>query len=155
MFERYSDLARKAIAKANWEAVRRGNAAIDTPHLLLGLIGQADGGAVTALRQIGTDLDRLRADVDQQLEPGPNELVAKLPKTPAVKKAVEYAIEEARSMNLNYTGTEHLLVGLILQLDTPAGAALKNAGVSLAAVRAALIAGADARGQHDGARTIP
>jgi ATP-dependent Clp protease ATP-binding subunit ClpC len=36
----------------------------------------------------------------------------KLPTTSRAKKVIEYAIEEARSFNHNYVGTEHLLLGL-------------------------------------------
>ena len=46
-------------------------------------------------------------------------------------------------MCLHYVGTEHLLVGLLRQPDTAAGAALAHAGVRLADVRAALSPGAD------------
>jgi ATP-dependent Clp protease ATP-binding subunit ClpC len=143
MFERFSDRSRKAMAVANREGLRRGNEMIDTAHVLLGLIGQTDGRAVTALRQLHCDLDRLRADAEERIVPGDQAPVARLPQTPAVKKATEYAILEARAMCLHYVGTEHLLVGLLRQPDTAAGAALAHAGVRLADVRAALSPGAD------------
>jgi ATP-dependent Clp protease ATP-binding subunit ClpC len=37
--------------------------------------------------------------------------MASLPQTPRAKKVIEYAIEEARNLNHNYVGTEHLLLG--------------------------------------------
>jgi ATP-dependent Clp protease ATP-binding subunit ClpA len=41
----------------------------------------------------------------------------KLPQTPRAKKVIERAMEEARAMNHNYVGTEHLLLSLLREED--------------------------------------
>jgi ATP-dependent Clp protease ATP-binding subunit ClpA len=58
-----------------------------------------------------------------------------LPQTPGAKKVIQYAIEEARRLNHNYVGTEHLLLGLLCEQDGIAAQVLANLGVRLDAVR--------------------
>ena len=57
--------------------------------------------------------------------------MGKLPQTPRAKKVLEYAIEEARHLNHNYVGTEHLLLGLLREQDGVAAQVLMNLGVKL------------------------
>ncbi|MDP6677248.1 MAG: Clp protease N-terminal domain-containing protein, partial [Pirellulales bacterium] len=61
--------------------------------------------------------------------------MGKLPQTPRAKKVIEYAIEEARSLNHNYVGTEHLLLGLLREQDGVAAQVLMNLGLKLEDVR--------------------
>src|SRR5690242_20763557 len=61
--------------------------------------------------------------------------MGKLPQTPRAKKVIEYAIEEARNLNHNYVGTEHLLLGLLREHDGVAAQVLMNLGLKLEEVR--------------------
>jgi ATP-dependent Clp protease ATP-binding subunit ClpC len=61
--------------------------------------------------------------------------MGKLPQTPRAKKVIEYAIEEARNLNHNYVGTEHLLLGLLREQDGVAAQVLMNLGLKLEEVR--------------------
>jgi ATP-dependent Clp protease ATP-binding subunit ClpC len=55
--------------------------------------------------------------------------------TDRARRAVVLAQHEARLLNHNYIGTEHLLLGLIAEGDGVAATALESLGISLAAVR--------------------
>lgn len=55
--------------------------------------------------------------------------------TEKARRVVVYAQEEARMLNQNYIGTEHLLLGLIREEDGIAYKALTNLGVNLVDVR--------------------
>ena len=55
--------------------------------------------------------------------------------TDRARRAVVLAQEEARMLNHNYIGTEHLLLGLVREYDGVAGKALTSLGISLEAVR--------------------
>jgi len=55
--------------------------------------------------------------------------------TPLAKKVIEYAIEEARSLNHEYIGTEHILLGLLRESEGIAAQVLVNLGVSIERVR--------------------
>jgi len=55
--------------------------------------------------------------------------------TDRARRAVVLAQEEARMLNHNYIGTEHILLGLIRECDGVAARALESLGISLEAVR--------------------
>jgi ATP-dependent Clp protease ATP-binding subunit ClpC len=61
--------------------------------------------------------------------------MGKLPQTPRAKKVIEFAIEEARSLNHNYVGTEHILLGLLRESEGVAAQVLMNLGLKLEDVR--------------------
>jgi ATP-dependent Clp protease ATP-binding subunit ClpC len=48
---------------------------------------------------------------------------------------IEYAIEEARNLNHNYVGTEHLLLGLLREEEGVAFHVLRNLGVDTEVLR--------------------
>lgn len=54
----------------------------------------------------------------------------------SARRAVDYASEEARMLNHNYVGTEHILLGVIREDDGIAAKLLVAAGVEIDAVRA-------------------
>ena len=56
--------------------------------------------------------------------------------TDRARRVVVLAQEEARLLNHNYIGTEHILLGLISEEEGVAARALESMGISLAAVRA-------------------
>ena len=58
--------------------------------------------------------------------------------TERARKVLKLAQEEARWLNHNYIGTEHLLLGLIREDQSVAGKALARMGVELNAVRSAV-----------------
>ena len=56
--------------------------------------------------------------------------------TDRARRVVVLAQEEAKLLNHNYIGTEHILLGLIHEGDGVAAKALEQLGISLDAVRA-------------------
>jgi ATP-dependent Clp protease ATP-binding subunit ClpA len=60
MFERFDAESRQAIAEAMIESRSRRQSIIGTEHLLLGLLEQANGSAVQALRAAEVDITELR-----------------------------------------------------------------------------------------------
>ena len=55
--------------------------------------------------------------------------------TDRARRVVVLAQEEARLLNHNYIGTEHILLGLIHEAEGVAAKALEQLGISLEAVR--------------------
>src|SRR5512137_1309224 len=114
MFERFTDRARKVMALANQEAQPFNHEYIGTEHILLGLVKEDSGVGANVLKNLGVDLRKVRLEMEKLVKSGPNRVTTrKLPPTPRAKKVIEYAIEEARSLNHNYVGTEHMLLGLV------------------------------------------
>ena len=136
MFERLTDRARKVMALANQEAQRFNHEYIGTEHILLGLVKEGSGVGANVLKNLDIDLRKVRLEVEKLVKSGPDMVtMGKLPQTPRAKKVIEYAIEEARSLNHNYVGTEHLLLGLLREHDGVAAQVLMNLGLKLEEVR--------------------
>jgi ATP-dependent Clp protease ATP-binding subunit ClpC len=136
MFERFTDRARKVMALANQEAQRFNHEYIGTEHILLGLVKEGSGVGANVLKNLDVDLRKVRLEVEKLVKAGPEMVtMGKLPQTPRAKKVIEYAIEEARNLNHNYVGTEHLLLGLLREHDGVAAQVLMNLGLKLEEVR--------------------
>jgi ATP-dependent Clp protease ATP-binding subunit ClpC len=136
MFERFTDRARKVMALANQEAQRFNHEYIGTEHILLGLVKEGSGVGANVLKNLDVDLRKVRLEVEKLVKSGPDMVtMGKLPQTPRAKKVIEYAIEEARNLNHNYVGTEHLLLGLLREHDGVAAQVLMNLGLKLEEVR--------------------
>ncbi len=136
MFERFTDRARKVMALANQEAQRFNHEYIGTEHILLGLVKEGSGVGATVLKNLEVDIKKLRLEVEKLVKSGPDMVtMGKLPQTPRAKKVIEYAIEEARALNHNYVGTEHILLGLLRESEGIAAQVLMNLGLKLEDVR--------------------
>ncbi len=152
MFERFTDRARKVMALANQEAQRFNHEYIGTEHILLGLVKEGSGVGANVLKNLDVDLRKVRLEVEKLVKAGPEMVtMGKLPQTPRAKKVIEYAIEEARNLNHNYVGTEHLLLGLLREHDGVAAQVLMNLGLKLEEVREEVLnllgAGAESEGE--------
>jgi hypothetical protein len=133
MYERFTDRARKVMQLANQEAQRFNHEYIGTEHILLGLIQEGGGVAAHVLRKnLGIDLCKARNEIEKIVQAG-TAMVApgKRPQTPRAKKLIEYAIEEARMLDHNYVGTEHLLLGLLRETEGVAAQVMMNMGLKL------------------------
>ncbi len=136
MFERFTDRARKVMALANQEAQRFNHEYIGTEHILLGLVKEGSGVGANVLKNLDVDIKKLRLEIEKLVKSGPDMVtMGKLPQTPRAKKVIEYAIEEARSLNHNYVGTEHILLGLLRETEGIAAQVMMNLGLKLEDVR--------------------
>ncbi len=136
MYERFTDRARKVMQLANQEAQRFNHEYIGTEHILLGLVKEGSGVAANVLKNLDVDLRKIRMEVENIVQTGPDLVtIGKLPQTPRAKKVIEYAMEEAKNLNHNYVGTEHLLLGLLREQEGVAAQVLMNLGLKLEDVR--------------------
>ncbi len=136
MYERFTDRARKVMQLANQEAQRFNHEYIGTEHILLGLVKEGSGVAANVLKNLEVDLRKIRLEVEKLVQSGPEMVtMGKLPQTPRAKKVIEYSMEEARNLNHNYVGTEHILLGLLREQEGVAAQVLMNLGLKLEEVR--------------------
>jgi len=138
MYERFTDRARKVMQLANQEAQRFNHEYIGTEHVLLGLVKEGSGVAANVLKNLDIDLRKIRLEVEKIVQHGPGGeqvVMGRLPHTPRAKKVIEYSVEEARNLNHNYVGTEHLLLGLLREQEGVAAQVLMNLGLKLEDVR--------------------
>src|SRR6478752_589635 len=138
MYERFTDRARKVMQLANQEAQRFNHEYIGTEHVLLGLVKEGSGVAANVLKNLDIDLRKIRLEVEKIVQHGPGGeqvVMGRLPHTPRAKKVIDYSVEEARNLNHNYVGTEHLLLGLLREQEGVAAQVLMNLGLKLEDVR--------------------
>src|SRR5262249_27590033 len=99
------------------------------------------GVAANVLSNLGVDLRKVRMEVEKIVQAGPHIAPPReLPQTPRAKKVIEDSVEEARNLNHNYVGTEHLLLGLLRESEGVAAQVLVNLGLSIEGVRREILA---------------
>jgi len=127
LFERYTEQARRAIFFARYEASQFGAEAIESEHLLLGILHENGRMAERLHRRKAsasslleskastmTALSEIRKEIEKRKPPGPKTPAsADLPLSTECSHAMTFAAEEARLMKHAHIGNEHLLVGLL------------------------------------------
>jgi len=134
-FERFSEGARKVLTKAQEEAKRLGHSYIDTEHILLGIVDEEAGVASKVLTNLGVPLPKVRAAVEFVVGKGERRTAGEISLAPRAKRAIEIAVDEARRLNSNYIGSEHLLLGLLGGKEGVACNVLENFGITLERAR--------------------
>ncbi|HEV2656436.1 MAG TPA: Clp protease N-terminal domain-containing protein [Ktedonobacteraceae bacterium] len=134
-FDKFTERARKALALSQEEAQRLQHNYIGTEHLLLGLIREDEGVAAKVLLNLGVRLDVVRQNIATTIGRGDQAIPVSIGLTPRSKKVIELAVDEARTMNHHYIGTEHILLGLVREGEGIAALTLESMGVQLARVR--------------------
>ncbi len=142
-YERFTDRARKIMHLADQESMRLKHAIIGTEHILLGLAAEGAGVAAHALKYLDVDLPAIQIEIEKMLlKVSAPELTGRGRRflTPRAKLVLRYATEEARNLNHNYIGTEHLLLGLLRENEGVAAQVLINLGLKLEDVRHEVLA---------------
>jgi len=110
--ERFTQRARRVLSLAQEEAERMQHSHIGTEHLLLGLMREEGGVAGRVLRELGLRQSQVEQTVEKLTSANKRSGVSRMDLSPATKKVLELAVDEARRMGHHYIGTEHLLLGL-------------------------------------------
>jgi ATP-dependent Clp protease ATP-binding subunit ClpC len=136
MFERFTDKGRKIIILAREEAEKHQNDYLGTEHLVLALLRETDGAALSILKKMGLSQEQIRFEVERNLPSGGSTMTfGEIPFTPRVKKVIEQAMEEARLLGHTHIGSEHLLLGLLREEEGIGGKILRNLGGNLQTAR--------------------
>ncbi len=131
VWQRFTERARRVVFFAQEEAGRLGENYVSTEHLLLGLVRESDSVAARILETLGVSASRVRTEIERQVTKGDGRTGPDMQLTPRAKRVIDLAYDEARQLNNNYIGTEHLLLGLIRENDGLAGRVLAKFGVDL------------------------
>jgi ATP-dependent Clp protease ATP-binding subunit ClpB len=143
--ERLTVKAAEALQAAAADARRRGNAEIHGIHLLGALLEQQEGIVVPILQKLEIPPALVRERVQEALDRMARVEGGSEPNLSRdLRKALHSAEDVSRELGDEYVSTEHLLLGLTGEKDD-AGRILRDAGASLAEVRAAL---ESVRGSH-------
>ncbi|MFJ8960986.1 Clp protease N-terminal domain-containing protein [Lentzea sp. NPDC102401] len=132
--ERYTQRSRRVIALARHHA--RFSERIGTEHLLLGLLDESAGLAAKTIAKLESGDGSTRIATLNRLDTEAKQRPEKQPYTTHCKKALELAVREALRMGHMFIGTEHILLGVLLEADGTAADVLHNTGVTHAAAAA-------------------
>lgn len=135
-FDRFTKRARHVLTLAQEEAQRFQHTYIGTEHLLLGLIREGEGVAGQVLSNLNVEVEQVRQAVEAIIGRGGRVVLGEVGLTPRAKKVIELAVDEARRLQHNFLGTEHLLLGLIREGEGIAAGVLESLGLQLEQVRA-------------------
>ncbi|MFP3898728.1 MAG: ATP-dependent Clp protease ATP-binding subunit [Dehalococcoidia bacterium] len=135
-FERFSEGARRVLTRAQGEAQRLGHSYIDTEHMLLGIAGEESGIAAKVLSGLGISVSKIQAAVEFVIGKGERRAsTGDVDLAPRAKRAIEFAVDEARRLNSSYIGVEHLLLGLLRESEGVAFSVLESFGITLERAR--------------------
>ena len=129
--ERFTQRARRVLTQAEQAAAQLKQPVIGTEHVLLGLLREEHGLASRVLRDLGAEQKRVIELVVELTPPSePDASVSKAELSPETKQLLELAVEEARTLDQHYIGTEHILLALVRQEDSMAVRLLKRFDIS-------------------------
>ena len=121
MMYRFTNRAEKAIEIANDVALQLGHNYIGTEHILYGLCKEGTGVASKVLENQNITPEEILQEIEMLVGTGdPINETDSLGFTPRSKRIIENAFIEARKLNSEFIGTEHLLIGIMREGDSVA-----------------------------------
>jgi ATP-dependent Clp protease ATP-binding subunit ClpC len=141
-FERYTERAQEALARAQQILQERRHNQLDVEHLLLALLDQPEGLTGQILERLGVDIGNLRQRVLDSLESTPRVYggggTGQVYMTPRLKFVFDRATEEANRLRDEYVSTEHLLIAIVAERDGVSARQFRVVGVDVEKVYRAL-----------------
>ena len=147
MEAKFSNRVKEVISLSREEALRLGHDYIGTEHLLLGMIREGEGVAVSILKKLGVPLDELRNAIERAVKGTANHNVknmANIPLTRQSEKVLKITYLEAKIFKSQLIGTEHLLLSILRDEDNIATQILNKFEVNYDSVKEMLEMQSDA-----------
>ncbi len=120
---------RDVLRLSNNEAGRLGHDFIGPEHYMLGLIRMNQGLAINALRSMQIDLEKLKRDIERQMDKGKGPTIGLVMPNSHAKRILELSHAVAQKLGHGWVGTEHLLLALLRDEDNIPSKCLNNSGV--------------------------
>jgi ATP-dependent Clp protease ATP-binding subunit ClpC len=137
----FTGRARAVLARAVEQARAQEAPAVTSAHLLGGLVAERTNLALHVLRAVDVDPDRLGSELTRRPAgepPVPGAAPGILAFSAPAAAVLHLAVTEAISLDHNYVGGEHLLLGLAAEPDGAGGAVLRDAGADHRGLRRAV-----------------
>lgn len=117
---KFSNRVKEVISLSREEALRLGHDYIGTEHLLLGMIREGEGVAVSVMKKLGLSMKELRSAIEQATKGTATSNVknlANIPLTRQSEKVLKITYLEAKIFKSALIGTEHLLLSILRDED--------------------------------------
>jgi ATP-dependent Clp protease ATP-binding subunit ClpC len=137
-FDRFTEKAQEAAMRALEILQKYKHSQVDTEHLFLALVQQADGTVPQILEKLGASTEVIARKLERVLESAPranNVPYGAMPTaqvfiTPRLKRVMDVANEEANKLQDEYISTEHILLAIASERNTPSANILRDANLS-------------------------
>jgi ATP-dependent Clp protease ATP-binding subunit ClpC len=137
MFEKYTEKARRVVFFARYEASQLGSPAIESEHLLLGLLRENRDLNRRFFLKTNATVEDIRKEIGMcaMVLDGRTEVREKtstsidLPFTEECKRVLNNAADESERLSHKYIGMEHILLGLLREDKSIAAEILKEHGI--------------------------
>ncbi|MBQ6848065.1 MAG: ATP-dependent Clp protease ATP-binding subunit [Clostridia bacterium] len=133
-FNGFTSKANEALNLAISFAENMGHTYVGSEHLLLGLLKLGSGVAFAVLNKNGVTADKIEELLRSEIGTGSPTKLTPDYFTPRSKKAIETAMRSSNSMGKKYSGTEHLLIGILSDGDNFAIRFINNSGADVSTI---------------------
>ena len=120
MTYKFTKKAEKSVEIAEKIAIELGHNYVGTEHILYGLVKEGTGIANKVLENQNITADAVLEKIEELVGVGEQKNNNTMGLTPRTKRVIENAFREARKLNSEYIGTEHLLIGIMREADSVA-----------------------------------
>lgn len=134
--DRFTERAQEAIFRSQEIVARYQHGQLDTEHLFMALLEQRDGLVCQILETLGVNVDMMRRRLDDDLRSAPQMeyrgggmAQQQIYVTPRVQRLGQVASQEAFELDDEYISTEHLLLAIATEDNSPSVRLLHDAGV--------------------------
>jgi ATP-dependent Clp protease ATP-binding subunit ClpC len=134
-FDRFTERAQDAAARAYEIVQRYGHTQVDTEHLFLALLEQQDGAVPQILEQLNVSPADLTDRIDKELRSTPKVAVygggvGQVFYTPRIRTVLELAQGEANRLKDEFISTEHIFLAILSERNTPTARLLQEFGIT-------------------------
>jgi len=134
-FDRFTERAQDAAARAYEIVQRYSHTQVDTEHLFLALLEQKDGVVPELLDHLGADVGRMQSRIDEELKSTPKVSVyggggGQIFYTPRIRTVLELAQGEANRLKDEFISTEHIFLAILSERNTPSARILQEFNIT-------------------------
>ncbi len=139
-FDRFTERAQEAILAAQAKAEKAQHTQLESEHLLLALLNQSEGVVPALLEKIGISPGVIRQDLESAIESfpkssgGPSNLVL----SQHTRNVFDWAFQSAERLKDSYVSSEHLLMGVLHEANSPSSKSLRKQGLTEEKILSAL-----------------
>lgn len=134
-FDRFTERAQDAAARAYEIVQRYRHTQVDTEHLFLALLEQKDGAVPQLLGELNVDVVAMQSRLDEELRASPKVAVygggvGQIFYTPRIRTVLELAQGEANRLKDEFISTEHIFLAIMSERNTASARILQEFGVT-------------------------